>query len=125
MPSELDYKSRIHPYGGSPKGREVRRCPRALKELARKLAVEDIAGGNESYFIHNPNHGSRFTAAAFAGIVLKLWEELPDECRQYFGGREDKAAYLISQRVHKMYYVYDKGGKSRGKSREHPDEWKS
>lgn len=123
--SELDYKSRIKGYGGSPKGRDVRKCPRNLKYRAWQLAVEIIAGGNESFFISNPNAKSRFSAKAFEPIVVILWQEMPNEMHQYLDGRIEKGPKLISERVHKMYYTYDiiKKIRSRGKSKEHPSNW--
>lgn len=123
MPSELDYKSRVGVKGGSPKGRDVRDCPKPLKDLARKLAIQMIGDGNESYFINNPNAKSRFSIKAFRPIVPLLYEKMPAECEQYFGGREENAAYLIMERVHKMYYYNDGKHRGRGKSNEHPDFW--
>ena len=123
-PSEGDYKSRKNGKGGSPKGRVVRKCPRPLKKRALELGIEIIAHGNESHFLHNPNAGARFSAKPWWEIVRILKNELPVEYQEYFEGREDKAAYLISQRVHKMFYVYQNGKRYRGKSREHPDNWK-
>lgn len=122
--SEMDYRSIVGAKGGSPKGTDKRRCPKELKEFARRWAIENIAGGNESYFINNPNAGTRFTARVFEPVIPLLKENFPAACEEYFGGRWDRAAHLIMNRVHKMYYFNDGRRRGRGKSREHPDYWR-
>lgn len=123
MPSEGDYKSRKDIKGGSPKGKDMRYCPRPLKKRALELGIAIIAKGNESYFLHNPNAKGRFTTKVWTPIVEILKIEMPVYCEEYFGGREEKAGSLMAQRVHKMFYVYENGKRYRGKSREHPDNW--
>lgn len=121
---ELDYVSRINGKGGSPPNRDTRPCPEKLREFSWRWAIDTIADGNESYFIHNPNAKARFSEKAYKPLIPILWEEFPKECQAYFGGREEKAAKLIANRIHKMYYCYTKGIRGRGISREHPKNWK-
>ena len=120
---ESDYISRKNIKGGSPKGTDKRPCPRILKWRFREYAINKIANGNESYFMHNANADARFVSRLFVDLIPELVQRYPEECEAYFSGRWEKAPKLAMERVHKMYYWNDKTGKGRGKSREHPDFW--
>lgn len=123
--NEVDYKSRANAKGGSPLGTDKRKCPKNMKYRIWQWAVEEIAHGNESHFIHNPNsRKGRFSKKLFEPLVPILMEEFPEESAEYFGGREEKAAHLIANRLHKMYYGNDGKTRSRGISSEHPRNWK-
>ena len=120
---EVDYVSRVNSGGGSKIGRDVRKCPRKLKEAARIWAITSLCKGNESAMIHNPNAGTRFSAKAYEPLIPILKQLFPAECEEYFGGRWERAANIIANRVHKMYYQNDGKLRGRGKSKEHPDNW--
>lgn len=119
--SEMDYRSRVGAGGGSPQGRDVRKMPKPVKEFLRQWAIENIADGNESYFIDAPKNNGRWSPKKFEPIITLLWEMFPEWAIYYFTGREDRSAYLVMQRHHKMYYHNDGKTRGRGKSREHPD----
>lgn len=118
--SELDYRAHVKPHGGSKKGRDNRHCPMVIKDFARKWAIDNIGDGNESYFIHNPNAGARFTARVFAPCIPLICKKFPKESKKYFEGRMWNAAKLIAERVHKMFYCNDGHRRGRGISNEHP-----
>lgn len=121
---EVDYVSRVNAYGGSKPGTDKRRCPRVLKDYARRWAIENLCDGNESYFIHRVGKKrGRFSAKQYLPLIPILKEKFPKECEEYFGGRWERAGNLISNRVHKMYYQNDGKKRGRGKSSEHPDNW--
>ncbi len=109
--------------GGSPKGRDVRRCPKSVKAFAHKWAIDNIGKGNESIFMHDPLRRPRFTKRLYVPLVSLIKEKFPLEYEAYFGGREEKAPNLIMHRVHKMYYHNDGKSRGRGKSNENPSHW--
>lgn len=122
--SEDDYKAR-HIKGGSPKGRDQRRCPDVLKYFSWTWAIKVLGDGNESNLIHNPNSSKgRFTEKAYKPLIPILLKRFPEECEKYFDGRMEKAARLIMHRVHKIFYSNDGKTRTRAISREHPKYWK-
>jgi hypothetical protein len=124
-PSEgMDYKSRRARYGGSPPGRDVRKCDPVLKLAAWRWAVATIGKGVEATFYRQLKGGGRFTARVFEPLVPELNLHFPLEAQAYFGGRDENAAKLIAERVHKMYYGTTDTTKGRGEaSPEHPKHW--
>lgn len=120
--SEVDYIARPS-QGGSKSGKDMRHPGRTIKFRVWELALELIAHGNESYFVHAPFHSGRWSLKNFRPIVAILWQEMPELCQAYFGGREEVAANLIMQRHHKMYYIWKNGRRTRCISTEHPSRW--
>jgi hypothetical protein len=120
-----DYRVRRNGRGGSRPGRDVRPAPKALKLAVYRWAVATVGGGAEAAFSRSIEpHRARFTKSVFEDVLEPLWDRLEDECLAYLTGREDRAAKLVSERFHKMYYAYDQKTKGRGEaSPEHPRFW--
>jgi len=120
---EVDYVASVGSYGGSKKGRDVRSCPDVLKLAAQLWTIANLAAGNESNLIHNPNAGGRFSKVKFRPLLPLLSRLFPKEADAYFSGREKTAANCIMNRVHKMYYHNDTRSKGRGVSNERSQSW--
>lgn len=121
----MDYVPRRAPYGGSPKGRDNRKPGDVLKLAAFKWAVAVIGGGEEAVFSRNvAGVRARFTPRVFEPLVAELNLYFPLEAQAYFEGRDENAAKLVCERVHKMFYGTTPTTKGRSEaSREHPQMW--
>lgn len=125
-PSEgMDYKPRRTTRGGSKPGTVKIRCPYPLKLALYRWAIAEIGGGQEATFYRSLRPGGRFSAKAVAPVVPLLVDYLPEECAVYLAGdRMGRAAKLLDDRLHKMFYGSSPTSKGRGEgSSEHPRHW--
>lgn len=128
----MDYVSRKTSPGGSKPGRDARKPgDLILLGLYRcALATMPPPGVGEFWFYNRvgiqQRMPGRFTEAAVRPILPYLEQYLPFEWFQYTSFREEKAAHLVANRLHKMFYGTNKkaGTKGRGSgSSEHPRYW--
>lgn len=124
-PIGTDFQNNPNIPGGSEKGRDLRRAPLALKLATHRWAISELADGVEHLFGHSPVPFPRFSARQYENVVPLLAHHFPDEALAYFGGREERAANIIMNRIHKMYWSDEQPASLRGYgTREHPTFWK-